>query len=118
MARVSTLRDASDQVAYPSDTNHTDLYQLNTLDYDDPMYARLARIAQRKIGNDLDLRRHLYTQGMTFVIDGGPSTDTELWRATLELANLRQGQEASLSFQLAKMSTRDSMVMMRSFRQC
>ncbi|KAJ3542727.1 hypothetical protein NM208_g3942 [Fusarium decemcellulare] len=54
-------------------------------DYDDPIYARLARIAQEKIEKDADLRQHLYKQGMTFVNDGEPTADTDIWKAQLAL---------------------------------
>ncbi|KAF5005044.1 hypothetical protein FDECE_8460 [Fusarium decemcellulare] len=54
-------------------------------DYNDPLYARLARIAQEEIEKDADLRQPLYKQGMTFVSDGEPTADTDIWKAQLEL---------------------------------
>lgn len=60
-------------------------YTLRT-DYTDPIYARLALDAQKKIQQDLDLKRHLFQQGMSFVCDGRPSRFTDIWNITLDRA--------------------------------
>jgi sarcosine oxidase/L-pipecolate oxidase len=60
-------------------------------DYDDPIYARLAREAQQKIQQDPELNRHYFQQGMTFVCDGRPSRFTEIWETTLDRAKTLSG---------------------------
>ncbi|OJJ50367.1 hypothetical protein ASPZODRAFT_149707 [Penicilliopsis zonata CBS 506.65] len=55
-------------------------------DYDDPVYARLAKEAQRKLEDDPDLSRHMFRQGMTWVSDGQPDENTESWKVQFELA--------------------------------
>lgn len=65
-------------------------FELNGIaDYADPIYARLALEAQKKIENDPDLSRHLFKQGISFVCDGLPTRFTETWKAQAELANIR-----------------------------
>ena len=56
------------------------------LDYADPIYAGLAREAQKKIQDDLDLRPYLFQQGMTYVCNGQKSRFTDIWNSTLHRA--------------------------------
>ncbi|KAI1615162.1 putative fructosyl amino acid oxidasesarcosine oxidase [Exophiala viscosa] len=62
-------------------------------DYVDPIYARLAKEAQKKIQEDPDLSRFLFQQGMTFACDGQPSRFTKIWQSTLEKAKTLSGHE-------------------------
>ena len=52
----------------------------------DPIYAKLAKEAQKKIEDDPDLSPHMFQQGMTFVCDGEPTRFTELWKTQFQLA--------------------------------
>lgn len=58
--------------------------RLIVTDYLDPIYARLAKKAQKMIKEDHDLQPHLFQQGMTFVCDGRESRFTEVWKSQLE----------------------------------
>lgn len=77
---------------------------LNSADYADPVYARLAAEAQRKIEEDPELSQHYFKQGMTFVTDGKPGPMLDIW--TKGLANLKSqhGNDGSTSM-LVDMTT-------------
>ncbi|KAK4935218.1 hypothetical protein LTR10_023680 [Elasticomyces elasticus] len=62
-------------------------------DYVDPIYAQLAKVAQKKIQEDPDLSRFLFQQGVTFACDGHPSRFTKIWKTTLETAKTLSGPE-------------------------
>lgn len=71
-------------------------------DYTDPVYARLAKLAQEKIQEDPDLSCHMYQQGMTFVCDGEPSRFTDIYQITLDRA-----KSLCRSEDIIEMSTRE-----------
>jgi sarcosine oxidase / L-pipecolate oxidase len=58
-------------------------------DYTDPVYERLAEIAQKKIMDDPELQPWTFQQGMTFVCDGKPSRFTSIWQAQVERSHSR-----------------------------
>ncbi|KAI1848425.1 hypothetical protein JX266_005731 [Neoarthrinium moseri] len=62
-------------------------------DYADSVYARLAAEAQRRIEDDVDLSRHYFKQGMSFICDGKPGRFFDIWAKGLE--NARKSQDPS-----------------------
>ncbi|ETN39201.1 uncharacterized protein HMPREF1541_05424 [Cyphellophora europaea CBS 101466] len=66
-------------------------------DYADPIYRRLAELAQDKIMNDADLQPYVFQQGMTFVCDGRPSRFTDVWQRQAERARMNPNSAESTS---------------------
>lgn len=67
-------------------------------DYADPIYARLAAEAQRKIEQDPDLRRYYFKQGMSFVVDGKAGRILDVWKRGL--ANIRRTKSTSAAVEM------------------
>ncbi|OKL61794.1 hypothetical protein UA08_02320 [Talaromyces atroroseus] len=61
-------------------------------DYPDPIYARLASEAQKKIEADPDLAPYYFKQGMTFACDGKPGKMFDFWQRGLD--NVRKQHAA------------------------
>lgn len=66
-------------------------------DYADPVYQRLAEVAQEQIMRDPELQPWTFQQGMTYVCNGRPSRYTDIWKAQLEKARSRNGFRESPS---------------------
>lgn len=62
-------------------------------DYGDPIYARLAADAQKKLEEDSDLRPFYFQQGMTFVYNGEPGRFRSIWEKGLN--NMKNTQSSS-----------------------
>lgn len=60
-------------------------------DYADPVYRRLAEVAQDMIFQDPELQEWTFHQGMTYVCDGRPSRFTSLWTEERNHARDRGG---------------------------
>lgn len=67
-------------------------------DYADPIYARLAAEAQRKIEQDPDLSRYYFKQGMSFVVDGKPGRILDVWKSGL--ANMKRTNNSSMPVEM------------------
>jgi sarcosine oxidase / L-pipecolate oxidase len=85
---VSIPQDASDLVC--SIRIHG-LQPLTITDYADPIYRRLAEVAQDMIFQDPELQPWTFKQGMTYVCDGRPSRFTTTWTEERDQAKLRKG---------------------------
>ncbi|OAA55882.1 FAD dependent oxidoreductase [Niveomyces insectorum RCEF 264] len=68
-----------------TDGSSVDTTRCIRADYADPIYARLAKEAQKLIEADPGLQPYYFKQGMTFACDDEPSRFTQLWNAQHKL---------------------------------